>query len=53
MLLAIALRTIIVFATTAKSESDVDEGHVAEDAKPDMTMVLCIPPFVNGKAFLL
>ena len=53
MLLAIALRATIVSATPAGSEGVVNEGHVAEDAKPDLTVMLCIPSFMNGEAFLL
>jgi hypothetical protein len=53
VLLAIALRATIVSATPTGSDSVVNEGHVAEDTKPDLTVMLVIPSFVNGEAFLL
>ena len=53
MLFAIALRTTIVCATSAGSEGAINKRHVAEDAKPDFTMMLGIPSFMNGETLML
>ena len=53
MLLAIALRTTIVCDAHTGSEGAINEGHVAEDAKPDFTMMLGIPTFMYGETPML
>jgi hypothetical protein len=51
--LAIALHATIVSDAPVGSEGIVNESHVAENAKPDLTVMLYIPFFMNGEAFLL